>query len=176
MRKLLYVASSVIAVAVVLRLSVGGHAPAADSPTKPISAKELGKEWRYPGTGNESAKEGDQWVWEFTGPIDKPVKDLDRASLQFSQPKASFEEVWNFYAGKCGYGQKWSKDRFHLVIEKSGDGGQRIVADMTQGMRSDYGAQKETHFGLFSDKCGVHVENRKVDADHTAIRILTTAR
>jgi hypothetical protein len=51
-----------------------------------------------------------------------------------------------------------------------------MVIDQPQGQRIDSGGQEETHFGLFTEKYLTHVEVRKVDADHTAIRILTTIR
>ena len=73
MRKWLFVCCSVIAVAVLLKTSVGRHVTADEKPAKTLSAKELGKVWRYPGTGNEPDKNGDQWVWEFNGTsVDDP--------------------------------------------------------------------------------------------------------
>jgi hypothetical protein len=142
---------------------------------KPMTAEEFGKEWRYPGTGNEADKHGDEWIWEFTGPIDKPLKNLNRTSLQFSQPKATFEDVWNHYAGKCGYTEKWKKNHFVVIIQKT-DEGQRVITDMTHGMRIGYKAQEETHFALITATSTVHVEVRKVDAEYTAIRVLTSLR
>jgi hypothetical protein len=143
---------------------------------KPMTAEEFGKQWRYPGTGNEADKKGDDWVWEFTGPVDeKPLKNLNRTSLQMSQPKASFDDVWNFYAGKCGYTEKRTKNRFVAIIEKTNDG-QRMITDMFPGVRIDYKAQDETHFAFITVTSTVHVEIRKIDADYTAIRVFTALK
>jgi hypothetical protein len=48
--------------------------------------------------------------------------------------------------------------------------------DQTPGMRADSGGPEETDFGHFTDDYVVHVQIRKVDAEQTAIRILTTIR
>jgi hypothetical protein len=146
-----------------------------DKPAPAVSAKELGKGWRYPGTSNDAeikdAKDP-RWVWEYSGPLGEKLKNLDRTTMQLSKPKASFEDVWNFYAGKCGYPKKWAKDSFHAVIERTEGNGQRMVID--RGLAESGTA--ETHFGLFTDRYVVHVQVRKVDAEYTEVRVLTTLR
>lgn len=176
MRKTL-VGYCVVLVAIVVSVSFTGRVVTADDKgAKPLSARELGKEWRYPGTGNDADIKGDKFVWEYWGPLGQELKNLDRTTMQFGQPKASFEDVWNFYSGKCGYDKKWKKNHIHAVIEQTKDGGQRMVIDQTQGQLIDSGGKAETHFGLFTEKYVIHVEVRKVDDERTAIRILTTIR
>jgi hypothetical protein len=141
-----------------------------DKTVRTDSAVELSKTWRYPGTSNDAEikhASDPRWVWEYTGPIAGKLKNLDRTTMQFSKPKARFEDAWNYYAGKCGYDNKWKKDSFHMVIEQIEGQGQRMVID--QG-------REETHFGRFTDKYLIHVQIRKVDEEFTEIRILTTLR
>jgi hypothetical protein len=172
MRSVLYGFGAVTVLGLALSLFSNRSATAADTPDRAESAKELGKTWRYPGTSNEGpeikSSSDPRWVAEYSGPLGEKLKNLDRTTLQFIRPKASFADVWNFYAGKCGYPKKWAKDSFHFVIEQTEGQGQRMVIDREEG--------DETHFGLFTEKYVVHVQIRKADAEHTEIRILTTLR
>jgi hypothetical protein len=160
----------VVVLSLALSPFVNRSVSADDKPARTDSAKELGKTWRYPGTSNDAEikdASDPRWVWEYFGPLGENLKNLDRTTMQFSKPKASFEDVWNFYAGKCGYPKKWKKDSFHMVIEQTEGKGQRMVLDQSAS---------ETHFGLFTEHYVVHVQIRKVDADYTEVRILTTLR
>jgi hypothetical protein len=148
-------------VSVVLALAVSPYAyrsvMAGDKSGRAESAKELGKTWRYPESSNDI---------EVGGPLGEKLKNLDRTTMQFSKPKASFEDVWNFYAAKCGFARTWKKDLRHLVIEQAEGKGQRMVIDRGE----------ETEFGLFTEQYVVHVQIRKVDDAYTDVRILTTLR
>jgi hypothetical protein len=160
----------------VLGLALVAAGPRTTAEDKPAaSAKELGKAWRYPGTSTDAeikdAKDP-RWVWEYSGPLGEKLKNLDRTTMQLSRPKAAFEDVWNFYAGKCGYPHKWKADSFHAVIEPTEGKGQRMVID--RGLAES--GTSETHFGLFTEQSVIHVQIRKVDADHTEVRVLTTLR
>src|SRR5262249_32975778 len=121
MRAVLTVCGVALVTGFALMPLVGREATADDKPAQPLSAKELGKEWRYPGTGNDKDSKGDKFIWEYSGPWTE-LKNLDRTTMQIGQPKASYEDVWNFYAGKCGYARKWNKDEFHSIIERTKDG------------------------------------------------------
>lgn len=157
-----------------LALTPACHRATADDKGPAASAKELGKAWRYPGTGNDAeikdAKDP-RWVWEYSGPMGAKLKNLDRTTLQLCRPRAAFEDVWNFYAGKCGFTNKWAKNSYLAVIEKTADG-QRMAIDQALAEPG----QMETHFGLFTEQSVIHVQIRKVDAEHTEVRILTTLR
>ena len=157
MGRLLYLCGAVVAFGLTVCPFVNRGVMADEKPAKADSATELGKSWRYPGTENDV---------EMSGPLGEKLKNLDRTTLQFSKAKASFGDVWNFYAGKCGYRNKWKENSINLIIETTEGKGQRMVID--QGA--------ETHFGLFSEQSVVHVQIRKVDAEHTEIRILTTLK
>jgi hypothetical protein len=157
MGKVLCLSGTVVALGLIVCPLVNGSVMADDKRAQTDSAKELGKAWRYPGTGNDI---------EVSGPLGEKLKNLDRACLQFSKAKASFGDVWNFYAEKCGYPGKWKESSIHMIIETTEGKGQRIVAD--------HGS--ETHFGLLTEQSVVHVQIRKVDAEHTEIRILTTLK
>jgi hypothetical protein len=106
MRAILTVCGVALVTGCAIMPLVGRGLAADDKPVQPLSAKELGKEWRYPGTGIDKDSKGDKFIWEFSGPIGAELKNLDRTTMQFGQPKASFEDVWNCYAGKCGYDKK----------------------------------------------------------------------
>ena len=60
------------------------------------------------------------------------------------------------------------------MIQNAEGDGQRLVIDQTPGLRM--GGPEETDFGLFMPDYVIHVQIRKVDAEQTAIRILTTIR
>src|SRR5205823_12681923 len=99
MRKLLSCWGAVVGLAVG---PVAGHRATADDKGPAASAKELGKAWRYPGTGNDAGikdAKDPRWVWEYSGPLGEKLKNLDRTTLQLCRPKAAFGNVWNFYAG-----------------------------------------------------------------------------
>lgn len=171
MRSVLCGCGAVAVLGLALSLFSNRCVTAADTPGRADSAKELGKTWRYPGTSNDAEikdSSDPRWVWEYSGPLGEKLKNLDRTTMQFSRPKASFEDLWNFYAGKCGYPKKWAKDSFHFVIQKTEGGGQRMVIDREEG--------GETHFGLFTEQYVVHVQIRKAGAEHTEVRVLTTLR
>lgn len=157
MGKVLSLCGAVVALGLTVCPLINRRVMADDKPARTDSATELGKAWRYPGTENDI---------EVSGPLGEKLKNLDRTTLQFSKAKASFGDVWNFYAEKCGYRSKWKANSIHMIIETTEGKGQRMVAD--------HGT--ETHFGLFTEQSVVHVQIRKVDAEHTEIRILTTLK
>jgi hypothetical protein len=157
MGKMLYVCAATVALALTLCPLVNRRVMADEKSARADSATELGKTWRYPGTENDI---------EVSGPLGEKLKNLDRTTVQFSKAKASFADVWNFYAGKCGYKSKWKENSIHMIIETTEGKGQRMVVDQ----------DGETHFGLFTEQSVVHVQIRKVDAEHTQIRILTTLK
>jgi hypothetical protein len=175
MRRVLLGCGLLVIVGIALSNLIPAMSRAEAQPAKPLSARALGKEWRYPGLSNDATVkiEDPNWVYETWGPANQ-----DRTSMQFAQPKADFERVWNFYAGKCGYAGKWKKDSFVLVIEKADGNSQRMVMDQTLGQRADPNGLRpeETDFGLFTDEYVVHVQIRKVNVEQTHIRILTTIR
>jgi hypothetical protein len=162
-----------VVVGLVLALPAGRTVTADDKPAA-TSAKDLGKSWRYPGTSNDAeikdAKDP-RWVWEYSGPIGEKLKNLDRTTMQLCRPKAKFEDVWNYYAGKCGFTNKWAKNSFLVVIEKTADG-QRMAIDQAFAESG----LLETHFGLFTEQYVIHVQIRRVDDERTDVRILTTLR
>jgi hypothetical protein len=143
-------------------LKAGDKPKGDDKPAEPTSASKISQEWLYPG-----AEDWNRGPYAVSGPVDPKQKNLDLTSMRFAKTKASFEDVWNYYAGKCGFEKKWKKNFRHWVIDQAGDKRHRMVMDR---------GPDETHFGLFTEQYVIHVEVRQPDADKIEIRILTTMK
>jgi hypothetical protein len=83
----------------------------AKSPVEPGSAQEIAKAWRY----NAKAK-GRSWDGAFP-------KDSHKLFVEVGWlDGASFCEVWNFYAQKCGSDKKFGEAGAFVVGEQTKDG------------------------------------------------------
>lgn len=116
-----------IAFVIVAALTVVTGAEGQPAAAKKTTADDVLKEWKpkVAGKGKE---------FEATGGSPKDAPDV--GALSFRLEGWTFEEVWNFYADKCGVEHRYKEKTIHIVTG-AGKKGSYVISDRLTSLNAD---------------------------------------
>jgi hypothetical protein len=131
----------IVAVGLVVGTTYALFGAADKEPAETRMAKEIAKEWRFVDQGAKDA--------HFVGIAPQDSQRLYTETGAWTSG-ASFEEIWNFYARKCGSDRRYAEETTQAVGAKA-ERGEYVLLD------SFVSVPRTTTFGLTTDSHTVSV-------------------